>query len=83
VDKTNLRSIHQEKRTTNSSPSNITKTTTYYLNLAGNLTQLVYPTGRTVNYTYDAADRPSTAADSANGITVFAECAIVRCWRCW
>jgi len=69
VDKPNLRSIHQEQRTTNSSPSNITKTTTYYLNLAGNVTQLVYPTGRTVNYTYDSADRPSTAADSANGIT--------------
>jgi RHS repeat-associated protein len=69
VDKTNLRSIHQEKRTTNSSPSNITKTTTYYFNLAGNVTQLVYPTGRTVNYTYDSADRPSTAADSSNGIT--------------
>jgi RHS repeat-associated protein len=69
VDKTNLRSIHQEKRTTNSSPSNITKTTTYYLDLAGNVTQLVYPTGRTVNYTFDSADRPSTAADSANGIT--------------
>jgi RHS repeat-associated protein len=69
VDKTNLRSIHQEKRTTNSSPSNVTKTTTYYLNLAGNVTQLVYPTGRTVNYTYDSADRPSTAADSSNGIT--------------
>jgi YD repeat-containing protein len=69
VDQTNLRSIHQEKRTTNSSPNNITKTTTYYFNLAGNVTQLVYPTGRTVNYTYDSADRSSTAADSANGIT--------------
>ena len=69
VDSTNYRSIHKEQRTNNSSPSNITKTTTYYLDLAGNVTQLVYPTGRTVNYTYDAADRPSTAADSANGIT--------------
>lgn len=69
VDKTNLRSIHREQRTTDSSPDNITKTTTYYLDLAGNVTQLVYPTGRTVNYTFDSADRPSTAADSANGIT--------------
>jgi RHS repeat-associated protein len=69
VDQTNLRSIHQEQRTTNSSPHNVTKTTTYYLDLARNLTQLVYPTGRTVNYTYDAANRPSTAADAANGIT--------------
>jgi RHS repeat-associated protein len=69
VDKTNLRNIHQEQRITNSSPSNITKTTTYYLDLAGNVTQLVYPTGRIVNYTYDSANRPSTATDSANGIT--------------
>lgn len=69
VDKTNLRSVHREQRTTNSTPSNITKTTTYYLDFVGNVTQLVYPTGRTVNYTYDAADRPSTASDSANGIT--------------
>jgi RHS repeat-associated protein len=69
VDQPNLRSIHQEQRTNNSSPSNITKTTTYYMNLAGGVTQLVYPTGRTVNYTYDSADRPSTAVDSSNGIT--------------
>ena len=69
LDKPNFRSIHKEQRTNNSSPSNITKTTTYYLDLAGNVTQIVYPTGRTVNYTYDAANRPSTAADSANGIT--------------
>jgi len=73
VDKTNLRSIHVEKRTNDSSPSNITKTTTYYLDLAGNVTQLVYPTGRTVNYTYDSADRPSNAADSSNGITYVAD----------
>jgi len=69
VDATNLRSIHREQRTTNSSPNNISKTATYYLDLAGNVTQLVYPTGRTVNYTYDAANRPSTAADASNGIT--------------
>jgi RHS repeat-associated protein len=69
IDQPNLRSIHREQRTTNSSPNNITKTTTYYLDLAGNVAQLVYPTGRTVNYTYDAAGRPSTAVDSANGIT--------------
>ena len=41
MDKTNSRSIHQEQRTTNSSPNNITKTTTYYLDLAGNVTQIV------------------------------------------
>jgi RHS repeat-associated protein len=65
VDKTNNRSIHREQRTTNS----ITKTTTYYLDFQGNVTQIFYPTGRTVNYTYNAANRPSTAADSSNGIT--------------
>jgi RHS repeat-associated protein len=57
--------IHKEQRTT----SSITKSTTYNLDLAGNITSVAYPTGRTVNYTYDSADRPSTAADPANGIT--------------
>ena len=73
VDKTNSRSIHREQRTTNSSPSNITKTTTYYLDLADNVTQIVYPTGRTVNYTHDSADRPSSATDASNGITYVAD----------
>jgi YD repeat-containing protein len=43
VDKTNSRSIHQEQRTTNSSPNNITKTTTYYLDLAGTCRRLSIP----------------------------------------
>jgi RHS repeat-associated protein len=66
VDATNLRSVHQEQRTNGTLAA---KTTTYYLDLAGNVTQLNYPTGRIVNYTYDSADRPSTATDSSNGIT--------------
>jgi len=57
--------IHKDQRTTNS----ITKSATYNLDYAGNVTSLVYPTGRTVNYTYDAANRPSTAIDGSNGIT--------------
>jgi len=65
VDSGNLRSVHKNQRTT----SGITKTSTYYLDLAGNVTQAVYPTGRVVNYTYDAANRPKTAADGSNGIT--------------
>ncbi len=65
VDKTHSRSIYVNQRTT----SSITKTSTYYFDLAGNLTQLVYPTGRTVNYTFDAANRPTKAEDSSNGIT--------------
>jgi RHS repeat-associated protein len=56
---------HQDQRTTNG----VTKSSTYYLNLAGDLTQVIYPTGQTVNYTYNAANRPATATDSANGIT--------------
>ena len=69
VDPANLRSAHSNQRTTTSSPSNITKTSTYYFDLASNLTSITYPTGRIVNYTYDAANRPATAVDSANGIT--------------
>jgi RHS repeat-associated protein len=65
VDATNHRSVHVNQRTTNS----ITKTSTYYFDLAGNVTQAIYPTGRVVNYTFDAADRPKTAADGSNGIT--------------
>lgn len=65
VDKTNSRTVHVDQRTTNS----LTKSSTYYLDLAGNITEIVYPTGRILNYTYDAADRPSTAVDASNGIT--------------
>jgi len=65
VDATNHRSVHVNQRTT----SSIAKTSTYYLDLAGNVTQAVYPTGRVVNYTYNAANRPITAADGSNGIT--------------
>jgi RHS repeat-associated protein len=57
--------IHKDQRMTNS----ITKSATYYLDYAGNITSAVYPTGRTVNYAYDAANRPSSAIDGSNGIT--------------
>jgi RHS repeat-associated protein len=66
VDTANLRDIHREQRITTGSPA---KRTTYHFDLAGNVTQIAYPTARTVNYTYDSAGRPSTAKDSANGIT--------------
>lgn len=36
---------------------------------AGNPTALTYPSGRVVRYTYDSADRSSTAADGSNGVT--------------
>src|SRR5205085_4005377 len=62
---TTKRNIHVNQRTT----SGITKTSTYYLDLAGNIAQMIYPTGRTVNYAYDSANRPKTAIDGSNGIT--------------
>ena len=65
IDKANSRSIHQEQRTTGS----ITKSTTYILDLAGNSTQVTYPTSRIVNFTFDAANRPSKAVDASNGIS--------------
>ena len=65
VDASNLRSIHVNQRTT----GGITKTSTYFFDLAANITQIVYPTGRVVNYAYDSANRPKTAVDGSNGIT--------------
>jgi len=53
-----------EQRTTN----NVTKTTTYTYDLAGDLATLTYPSGRTITYTYDSAARPSDAQDVANSI---------------
>jgi RHS repeat-associated protein len=68
IDPANLQTVHVERRITTSSPSNITETTTYNLDLAGDVAQIVYPTGRTVNYTYDNAGRPSSATDAVSGI---------------
>src|SRR5205807_288500 len=65
ADSGNKRTVHKNQRTTNSQ----TKTSTYYLDLAGNVTQMVYPSGRTVNYFYDSANRPSKATDAVNGLT--------------
>jgi RHS repeat-associated protein len=53
-----------EQRTTNS----ITKTTSYTYNLDGSLATLTYPSGRMITYTPDAAGRPLSAVDTANGI---------------
>ena len=74
VDKTNLRNVHTDQRTIVSGSNNITKTTTYYLDLLNNPFQIAYPanpagTGQVVKYTYDSANRPSTASDGSNGIT--------------
>ena len=61
--------VKVDQRTNTSSPSNITKTTSFIYDLSGDITQATYPTGRVVNYTFDSAGRPSTAADGSNGIT--------------
>jgi RHS repeat-associated protein len=65
VDATNHRSVHVNQRTT----TNVIKTTTYILDLVGNTTQVTYPTGRAVNFAFDAANRPKTVTDGSNGIT--------------
>jgi YD repeat-containing protein len=65
VQQSSSQTVEVDQRTT----ANVTKTTTSALNLAGNIFQLTYPTGRVVNYTYDGANRPRTAYDGSNGIT--------------
>ena len=65
VDSAHQRTVHANQRTT----SGQTKNSTYYLDLAGNITQMVYPSGRTVNYAYDSANRPKSASDATNGLT--------------
>lgn len=57
--------IVAERRSTNS----VTKSTAYTYNFHGNITSVTYPSGRTVNYTYNIADQPTSAADTAHSIT--------------
>jgi len=66
---TTLSSERQDQRTLTIGSGTVTRVNKEYFDAAGNITQEIYPSGRIVNYTYDAAGRPSTAADSANGIT--------------
>ena len=54
-----------EQRVTNSVPKN----TAYTYNLDGSLKTLIYPSGRTITYTYNASGEPIEAQDVANGIT--------------
>jgi len=53
-----------DRRTTNG----ITKSTSYAYNLAGSLTSLAYPSGRSVTYSYDAAGRSLSAVDQTNSV---------------
>ena len=46
----------------------LTKSAVYGYDFAGDVTKIIYPTGdRIVDYTYDSADRPSTAQDELSG----------------
>lgn len=51
-----------DKRITNG----VTRTTTYGYNLMGSVTALQYPSGDVVNYKYNSAGQPISAADQAN-----------------
>jgi YD repeat-containing protein len=53
-----------DQRTTNS----VTKSTVYTYNYDGSTATLTYPSGRTITYTYDNAERSLKAEDTANGI---------------
>jgi RHS repeat-associated protein len=56
--------VLSNRRTTNS----VTRTFTYAYNLAGDVTSITYPTGRTITYSYDTAARALSAVDTANSI---------------
>jgi len=46
----------------------VTESTTSQSNLAGGLATQSYPSGRTITYTFNGADRPTGAQDTADGI---------------
>lgn len=52
-----------EQRTTGT----VTRGMVYHYDPGGDLTTLVYPSGRIINYTYDSAGRPSVAQDGQSG----------------
>lgn len=53
-----------DKRITNG----VTEQTTYTYNLDGSLATLTYPSARIITYSYNAAEQPISAADTANSI---------------
>ncbi len=57
--------VATHQRTTNG----ITHTTSGLYNLGGDPTSITYPSGRTISYTYNLAERPTSAVDTANSIT--------------
>lgn len=59
--------MHRDQRTILATPSNITKSTTYSYDYNENIISITYPSNRIVNYTFDKANRPSSATDGTNG----------------
>jgi RHS repeat-associated protein len=59
--------ILQEKRTIIGSTA-VTKSTSYAYNVDGSVASQTYPSGRVLNYTYDAAGRPASAVDPTGPI---------------
>jgi RHS repeat-associated protein len=53
-----------ERRSTNS----VVKSTAYAYNFHGGVTSITYPSGRTINYAYNAAGQTLSATDTANSI---------------
>ena len=56
--------VAAERRSTNS----VVKSTAYAYNFHGGVTSITYPSGRTINYAYNAAGQTLSATDTANSI---------------
>jgi RHS repeat-associated protein len=54
-----------DSRTTNG----VLKSSSYQYNYDGSLGAILYPSGRTITYSYNAAAQPTAAADNANSIS--------------
>jgi YD repeat-containing protein len=72
--------ITTDQRTTNG----LTMSSVYQDNLLGSPLSIQYPSGRIINYTYNAGDRPFSASDSSTGVN-YAD--VVHYWAngapCW
>lgn len=56
--------VLSDRRTTNA----VTRDFSYTYNLNGSLASILYPSGRRIDYAYNAAARPLSAIDAASGI---------------
>jgi RHS repeat-associated protein len=55
--------------TIHAATNSVVKSTAYAYNFHGGVTSITYPSGRTVNYAYNAAGQTLSAIDTANSIT--------------